>query len=253
MGICLSTKLKGTVNDDSLLTLTSFNIRISAGGAITVVPKWNDTTYYTHVVAKAINGTAFKDGTTFKESVKDTQGHYNIITLQAPTDAYVDVSLSSKYDMEGFENGTGTVKLLSELMYCWTLKAKNLVIDINYKKTLFTATSFGHIHGRLTNLVWSDFLTPEVFPNIKTFSTMTYSGLEYKDFSKLISLTEINVCDGYFPIGGNIEDMTSGMVANGRKEGTLTYNVIPISGTTHKYSIEFSPSYENGYNITTIS
>lgn len=256
MGTCLSTKLKGTVNDDSLLTLTSFNIRISAGGAFTVTPKWNSTTSYTHVVAKAINGTAFKDGTTFKESVKNASGRYNRITLQAPTDAYVDVSLSSKYDMDTFEGVVFNtrVTLLSDLMYCSKIGGTFDILDINYKKTLFTATSFGYRNIRLVNLSWADFLTPVVFPNLTTFSTMAYSGLKYSDFSKLTSLTGLNICNGYSTPAGSIADMASGMVANGRESGTLTYKVYNVGGTvTQEYSIEFSPSYENGYNITTVS
>lgn len=254
MNECLVTKLKSSIENDSLLKIGEVRIKINAGEKIVCYSPGKD------IEVRVLDGT-FDDGTKIAYPVAGW------IEKTAMSNSNIVVSLISKYDVESISYSGDAMTDMTYMSNLKTLSSGNIN---NF--AISPSNILVKIGGNKYNVPEIQGITKYVnegyFPNLTSFSVIDFNGAPNGSLAETFDIVKcfgkcINLTTGIFraaPISGSIESLAAAQVANGRKEGTLTIDTRArdmtyqgnACGSGDNYKIIFGASYENGYIIESV-
>lgn len=152
-----------------------------------------------------------------------------------------EISFSNKYAMKKIRNGANLSNDTSIKVNCSALSYLTELVDLKLTKAIFGSIDDTARLDALSTLLIDR--SGEVTGNISSLG-------------EFISIESLTIA-GSENIVGSLESLASGMVANGRESGTLTfisntkvtYNGVVIGGGISK-TITFGQSYTDGYDVS---
>lgn len=254
MNECLVTKLKSSIEDDSLLKLGEVRIKIKAGTRMNFYSPEKD------IEVRVLDGT-FDDGTKIAHPVN------GLIEKTAMANSDIVVSLISKYDVESINykgDAMTDMTYMSKLKSLWSGNINNF--DISPSNILVRIGGNKYDVPEMQGI--TKYVNEGYFPNLTSFSVIDFNGAVNGASAEIFDIVKcfgkcINLTTGIFraaPISGSIESLAAAQVANGRIEGTLTIDTRArdmtyqgnACGSGDNYKITFGASYANGYIIESV-